>query len=189
MKAIKAWGQDAELIDEDWSECSVERAMAVTQDMVAKHRGKFDAILFANGTSLLGGLPVIERERLLDKVALFAFDMEAPTNTWIEEGKVKAATGMHFIQSGLGVIVVYDYLMGNPQPQRTLWVDAALAATPTEAKALTYWWLGDRLPYSPDDVKQMSLTHNKNADIQKWLDTNYNGKTQRHVDSYLKANK
>lgn len=110
---------EANLVDVQWIGETPDLGIQVMENYLAAHAGKIDGVWCYNDSLAVGAVKAIKDAGMGDKLqdqtlAVVGMDLNPDAVELIEEGSYYASFGGHWLQGGFGLIMLYDYLNGQP---------------------------------------------------------------------------
>jgi simple sugar transport system substrate-binding protein/ribose transport system substrate-binding protein len=109
----------ATLVDVQWIGETPDLGIQVMENYLAAHAGKIDGVWCYNDSLAVGAVKAAKDAGLTDKLqdrslAVVGMDLNPDAVELIKEGSYYASFGGHWLQGGFGLIMLYDYLNGQP---------------------------------------------------------------------------
>lgn len=147
----------AEIVVEQWGIVTQLDAVQATENVLTAHGSEIDCIAYPNGMYGMGGVEAADK--LGVSVGIGTFDISGAVLDYIAEGKIATGVGGHWVQLGLGAVLAYDAVMGNPHPLVYYNIEPVLLKSPEDLAAYQAYFI-DQLPFTDDEILAMSLTYN-----------------------------
>ena len=163
LKAVEEH-PEVEILEEAWQPKSRENAVDTMERYLAKYSpGEVDGAFVFGSTVGLGAYYAIEQAGREGEIVLSTCDIDDDVFTAIKEGKLDSSIGAHWMNGGYSLIALYDYLHGSepldPQPEFRM-----ITVNTENADAYKATFL-DGLPYTAEEILQLSQVHNPDADL------------------------
>jgi ABC-type sugar transport system substrate-binding protein len=158
------------VLQETWQQKSRENAIATMEGYLARFApGQMDGCWCIGSTVGLGALRAIDQAGRQGQVKVSTADDDIAVINAIESGALTSTLGGHWMNGGFGLIVLYDSLNGHApltrQPSFNLIAIDKASAAAYEKRFLT------GKPFSASQIKSMSITYNKSADLPNVMAT------------------
>lgn len=158
------------ILQESWQPKSRENAIDTMERYLAKYGpGEVDGVFAFGSTVGLGAWYAIEQAGRQDEIVLSTCDIDYDVLTAIKNGQLTSSIGAHWMNGGFALIMLYDYLNGfeplDPQPEFRM-----ISVTAENADKYQETFL-DGLPYTAEEIRQLSRVHNPDADLPEAITT------------------
>ncbi|NLM41728.1 MAG: sugar ABC transporter substrate-binding protein [Firmicutes bacterium] len=171
-----AWGAIASRAD----------ALKKSEDLLVAYPD-VDAVYTTSGAGAVSTMEVLQKYDDLDPL-FFVTDLDPEILEGLQAGQVTAANGAHWINSGLAVALLHNFLEGNPlkdaNGQAPVFHVPIIVLQANQYYAYEEQWL-QNMPFSPDEIRQLSSKYNPaaSAELFENLLANYSVE-QRVRDKY-----
>jgi len=146
----------AEIVVEQWGIVTQLDAVQATENVLTAHGDEIDCIAYPNGMYGMGGVEAADKLGI--SVGIGTFDISGAVLDYIDEGKIATGVGGHWVQLGLGTIIAYDAVMGNPHPLEYYNIAPVLLKSPEDLATYQSYFI-DQLPFTDGEILAMSLTY------------------------------
>lgn len=161
------------IVEESWEgPQNRETALHAMQRFLVKYKPgeDFDSVFAIGSTAALAARYVLEQagKDQADKIKIVTADDDPDVMKALKSRALVATLGAHWLNGGFGLIVLYDILHGhaplNPQPQFHL-----IQINSANADAYAERFLGKGSPFTPEEIRSMSLTYNPKANLPDFM--------------------
>lgn len=164
--ALKAVAEhpDVTILQESWQQKGREQAIATMENYLTKYApGQIDGVYVFGSTTGLGALYAIQQAGRQDEIRVSTCDIDNDVATLIKDGQLASSMDGHWMLGGYGLVMLYDYLNGYPPTNRQPYI-RLISADPTNIDQFKAVFL-DSLPYTPEEIRQLSKVYNPDADV------------------------
>lgn len=166
LRALKEY-PDAELLATQWNVFTREAAVSTTESFLSAHPD-LDGIYTIAAFISVGAMTAVERADKLVDIKIAGMDLVEESLKGIEEGKILFSSGSHWVSGGFGLIMLFDKLNGHEPLKRVTWIKP-IGVTKDNVAMFSSRFL-EHEPYTPDEIRSMSITFNPDAKLYEWVE-------------------
>ena len=108
--------EGAELLDLQYTDWTMAKGQTVMEDFLTRF-DQIDAVWGAGSDPLLGALVSIEAAGRTGEMVLGGIDLTEAALEALGKGELQTLAGGHWVMGGFGILLIHDYLNGQPPTQ------------------------------------------------------------------------
>ena len=157
------------VLDIAWGATTGGRAEALkkSEDLLVAYPD-VEVVYTTSGEPAVATMEVLQKYGDQD-IQYYVTDLDPPILEGLQEGKITAANGAHWINSGLAVALLHNFLEGNPlkdaNGQAPVFHVPIIVLEAGQYKAYKEQWL-DNMPFTPDEIRNLSVKFNPEASAE-----------------------
>ncbi len=129
-----------------------------------------EVVYTTSGEPAVATMEVLQKYADLD-IQYYVTDLDPPILEGLQGGKINAANGAHWINSGLAVALLHNFLEGNAikdaNGQAPVFHVPIIVLEAGQYKAYEEQWL-DNMPFSPEEIRNLSVKYNPAASAESF---------------------
>jgi len=175
------------VLDVAWSATDGRaEALKKSEDLLVAYPD-VEVVYTTSGEPAVAAMEVLQKYADLD-IQYYVTDLDPPILEGLQEGKISAANGAHWINSGLAVALLHNFLEGNAikdaNGKAPVFHVPIIVLEAGQYKAYEEQWLNN-MPFTPDEIRNLSVKFNAAASADTFADllANYSVE-QRVMDKY-----
>jgi ribose transport system substrate-binding protein len=175
------------VLDVAWSATDGRaEALKKSEDLLVAYPD-VEVVYTTSGEPAVATMEVLQKYADLD-IQYYVTDLDPPILEGLQEGKISAANGAHWINSGLAVALLHNFLEGNAikdaNGKAPVFHVPIIVLEAGQYKAYEEQWLNN-MPFTPDEIRNLSVKFNAAASADTFADllANYSVE-QRVMDKY-----
>ena len=172
MKAFEEFGIN--VVAETWEVATGEQGTQVTENYLASYP-EMDALVVVGGggENLIGAMSALQKANKTDDIVLVSTDFTDTLIEDMESGTLDAMSGGHWCDPFFSFMLAYNSVAGAEWAQEPVEIamDMIYVTSGEEAKQYDEWFRGDILPYTAEEIQQLSITHNSSLTKDEFIET------------------
>jgi len=175
---VKAFNEfNVKVLAEQWGILTADKAAAASENFIAAFP-ELDgiAVVGGGGGPLEGTVTAIKNNNKLGKILVTGCDFGPTLKDNLEKKEVSAMSGGHWVDPFYTFILAYNYVSGNPlssKPEEIVMKPLFMASV-EDADNYAKWCQGDLLPYTEEEIKNMTKVFNSGMTIDKLKEIAWN---------------
>jgi ribose transport system substrate-binding protein len=171
---IKAFEEfDVNVVAEQWEILTADKAAAATESFIASFP-ELDgiAVVGGGGGPLEGTVTTIKNQNKLGEILVTGCDFGPTLKENLEKQEVAGMSGGHHTDPFFTFILSYNYVSGTPlsdEPAEIVMKPLFIGSV-EDAENYEKWVIGDLLPYTEDEIKNMIKTYNPDFTLEELQD-------------------
>lgn len=161
IKAFKEFGVNK--VAEQWEILTGEKAAnAVEQFLSAYPEMDGLAVVGGGGEPLTGAVQALKKNNKIGSIEITASDFGPDIKKNIENKEISAMSGGHWTDPFYCFMLMYNYAAGTPLSDKPVEIkmNPIFITSAEEADQYTKWFEGSVLPYTADEIKNMTVKNN-----------------------------
>jgi len=164
-KAFKEFG--IKLLGEQWDIMTAEKSANAVENFIAAFP-ELDAVAIGGGGGepLIGAIRAVKNHDKLGQINITASDFGPDIAESLERQEVAAMSGGHWTDPFFTFMLLYNHIDGHSLSKgtATITMEPLYLSSVEEAREYQKWCLDDH-PYNEDEIKNMTVRHNKDFTI------------------------
>ncbi|MDD4680818.1 MAG: sugar ABC transporter substrate-binding protein [Clostridia bacterium] len=157
-------------VAEQWEIITGEKAAnAVEQFLSAYPDMNGLAIVGGGGEPLTGAVQALKKNNKIGAVEITGSDFGPDIKKNIQSKEISAMSGGHWTDPFYCFMLMYNFATGNPLSKgpANISMNPIFITSVEEADQYSKWFEGELLPYTADEVKQMTVKNNPDFNLEK----------------------
>lgn len=148
-----------------------------------------EIVYTTSGDAAVATMEVLQKHADVDAM-FFVTDLDPEILEGLEAGKISAANGAHWINSGLAVALLHNYLEGQPlkdaNGQAPVFYVPIIVLETGQYYAYDEQWLKN-MPFSPEEIRNLSVKYNGDASAELFENLLANYSVEERVKAKFEA--
>lgn len=163
-------GAGGKVLDIAWAATGGRaEALKKSEDLLVAYPD-VEVVYTTSGEPAVATMEVLQKYADLD-IQYYVTDLDPPILEGLQGGKINAANGAHWINSGLAVALLHNFLEGNAikdaNGQAPVFHVPIIVLEAGQYKAYEEQWL-DNMPFSPEEIRNLSVKYNPAASAESF---------------------
>jgi len=171
---IKAFEEDGvKVLAEQWEIITGDKAAAATESFISAFP-ELDGVVVVGGggENLAGAISAIKNHNKLGKINVSSTDFVPNMTEALEKKEISAISGGHWVDPLFEFLLLYNWASGNPltQEKAEVIVNYMFISSPDMSRDYDKWCTGEVLPYTAEEIRNLTVKHNPKLTYQDFLD-------------------
>lgn len=171
---IKAFKEDGvKVLGEQWEIITGDKAAAATENFISAFP-ELDGVVVVGGggENLSGAISVIKNHNKLGKINVSSTDFIPNMTESLEKKEISAISGGHWVDPMFEFLLLYNWASGNAltQEKAEVIVNYMFLSSPDMSRDYDKWCTGKVLPYTDEEIRNLTVKHNPKLTYQAFLD-------------------
>jgi ribose transport system substrate-binding protein len=163
----------AKLLGEQWEISTGDKAAAATESFITAYPEMNGLVVVgAGGEPLTGAINVIKNHNKTGKIQVVSSDFGPTLKESLEKQEIAAMSGGHWVDPFFEFILLYNHVTGHSltKEKAEIVVNPLFISSPQMADDYSKWLKGDTLPYTVEEIKNLTVKYNPDMNYQTLLD-------------------
>jgi ribose transport system substrate-binding protein len=164
---------NVKLLGEQWEISTGDKAAAAAENFISAFP-ELDGMVVvgAGGEPLTGAINVIKNHNKTGKINVVSSDFGPTLKESLKNQEISAMSGGHWVDPFFEFLLLYNHVTGHSltKEKAEIIVNPLFISSPEMADDYSKWLKGSILPYTDEEIKNLTVKHNPQMNYQMLLD-------------------